>query len=114
MCFSAGFALAAAVEPAVLAPVASQPSVPFPVGAARRRDLVQRGQLLPRRPLHRPGAGVRGRLAGDFAGLPPGNPAGIKKHEHSVLTSADVEKPDHPTDAACAEVIAFLRERLAP
>jgi hypothetical protein len=31
-----------------------------------------------------------------------------------VLTSADVEKPDHPTDAACAEVIAFLRERLAP
>src|SRR5215217_854820 len=38
MCFTGGFALAAAVEPAVLAPVASQPSVPFPIGS-RKEDL---------------------------------------------------------------------------
>jgi hypothetical protein len=41
-----------------------------------------------------------------------GNPHGIGKREHSVLTSADVEKPGHPTNAARAEVTAFLRERL--
>jgi hypothetical protein len=39
MCFTGCFALAAAVEPAVLAPVGSQPSVPFPLGEAQRRDL---------------------------------------------------------------------------
>src|SRR3954471_7074603 len=39
MCFSGGFALAAAVEPAVLAPVGSQPSVPFPVSRSRKHDL---------------------------------------------------------------------------
>src|SRR4051794_32693704 len=39
MCFSGGFALASAVEPAVLAPVASQPSLPMPINAARRRDI---------------------------------------------------------------------------
>ena len=39
MCFTGGFALAAAVEPAVLAPVASQPALPLPLGAARRRDI---------------------------------------------------------------------------
>ena len=43
----------------------------------------------------------------------PGNPHGIGKREHSVLTSADVEKPGHPTHEARAEVTAFLRERLS-
>src|SRR5690349_17219315 len=38
MCFTGGFALATAVEDAVRAPVLSQPSLPFPVSAARRRD----------------------------------------------------------------------------
>src|SRR6201998_3493897 len=37
-CFTGGFALAAAVDDAVLAPVLSQPSVPFPLTAAHRRD----------------------------------------------------------------------------
>ncbi|HEY2501837.1 MAG TPA: dienelactone hydrolase family protein, partial [Mycobacterium sp.] len=37
-CFTGGFALAAAVDDSVLAPVLSQPSVPFPLGGARRRD----------------------------------------------------------------------------
>jgi hypothetical protein len=42
----------------------------------------------------------------------PGNPHGIGKREHSVLTSADVDKPGHPTHAARNEGVAFLRERL--
>ena len=37
-CFTGGFALAAAVDDSVLAPVLSQPSVPFALGAAQRRD----------------------------------------------------------------------------
>ena len=43
----------------------------------------------------------------------PGNPAGIGKNEHMVLTSKDVETPGHPTHEARAQVVAFLRERLA-
>src|SRR3954470_23936910 len=39
MCFSGGFALAAAGEPAVLTSVASQPSLPLPVGSARKHDI---------------------------------------------------------------------------
>ncbi|MCU1449453.1 MAG: putative dienelactone hydrolase, partial [Acidimicrobiales bacterium] len=39
MCFTGGFALAMMVDDIVLAPVLSQPSVPFPVTKAHRRDL---------------------------------------------------------------------------
>src|ERR1700682_81910 len=37
-CFTGGFALAAAVDDAVLAPVLSQPSLPLPLTPAQRRD----------------------------------------------------------------------------
>ena len=37
-CFTGGFALAAAVDDSVLAPVLSQPSMPFPLTGAQRRD----------------------------------------------------------------------------
>ncbi|EUA01502.1 dienelactone hydrolase family protein [Mycobacterium kansasii 824] len=37
-CFTGGFALAAAVDDSVLAPVLSQPSVPLPLTRAQRRD----------------------------------------------------------------------------
>lgn len=36
MCFTGGFALAMAVEPAVLAPVLSQPALPAPITARQR------------------------------------------------------------------------------
>ena len=39
MCFTGGFALAMMVDPAVAAPVVAQPSLPFAVGAQRKRDL---------------------------------------------------------------------------
>jgi dienelactone hydrolase len=39
MCFSGGFALGMMVDDIMLAPVLSQPSLPFPVGSARARDL---------------------------------------------------------------------------
>ena len=37
-CFTGGFALAAAVDDSVLAPVLSQPSLPFPLTPKQRRD----------------------------------------------------------------------------
>jgi dienelactone hydrolase len=137
MCFTGGFALAAAVEPAVLAPVASQPSLPLPVGSSRKRDLGMSD---------REAAAIQQRIRSDglcllglrfsedamspgdrFAALErafgegwraipldssPGNPAGIGKNEHAVLTSADVDQPGHPTNAARGQVTDFLRERL--
>jgi len=39
MCFTGGFALAMMVDDTVLAPVLSQPSLPFPVTRSHRRDL---------------------------------------------------------------------------
>ena len=43
-----------------------------------------------------------------------GNPNGIKKSAHSVLTEHLVDQTGHPTKDALDRVIAFLRERLAP
>lgn len=39
MCFSGGFALAMVTEPAVIAPVLSQPSLPAPISAKRRPSM---------------------------------------------------------------------------
>src|SRR3954464_9665883 len=39
MCFTGGFALAMMADAPVLAPVLSQPSLPFAIGAKRKRDL---------------------------------------------------------------------------
>src|SRR3954470_16621305 len=39
MCFTGGFALAMMADAPVLAPVLSQPSLPFPIGTRRKRDL---------------------------------------------------------------------------
>ena len=39
MCFTGGFALAMATEPSVIAPVMSQPSLPFPVTQRRKRAI---------------------------------------------------------------------------
>jgi dienelactone hydrolase len=128
MCFSGGFALGSAVEPAVLAPVGSQPSVPFPVGAARKRDLgmSEREQAAIAERVRSEGLCLVGlRFSEDvaspadrFTELEKAFGTGWRaiplnsKREHSVLTSADVDKPGHPTNRARAEITAFLRERL--
>ena len=39
MCLTGGFALAMMVDDTVVAPVLSQPSLPFPIGKARKADL---------------------------------------------------------------------------
>jgi dienelactone hydrolase len=137
MCFSGGFALASAVERSVLAPVASQPSLPLPLNAGRRRDIGmsdrERDAISTR--VREDGLCLLGLRFSEDVGSPsdrfrslraafgdgwlpiaissrPGNPDGIGKREHMVLTSKDVETPGHPTNEARAQVVAFLRQRL--
>lgn len=136
MCLTGGFALAMMVDDRMLAPVLSQPSLPFGVTPAQRRDLgVDAGALVRIKQRAAAGACVLGlRFTGDplvprerFERLrdelgdaflaveidsSPGNPHQIPRTAHSVLTRHLVEEPGHPTYAARERVLAFLRERL--
>ena len=42
----------------------------------------------------------------------PGNPWGIPKSAHSVVTNELVDREGHPTKKALDRVLAFFRERL--
>ena len=137
MCFTGGFALATAVEDTVLAPVLSQPSVPLPLGKARRADpglsedelatVVRRTTednlcvmglrfsedgTAPKERF----ATLKARLGDAFEVIEldsaPGNPTGFGKRAHSVLTAEVREQPGHPALAARERVVEFLRDRL--
>ena len=136
MCLTGGFALAMAVEPAVLAPVLSQPALPAPVSARRRASLgLDRADLEAVRERARRGLGVVGlrftqdracpaerfarlrrELDGAFTAIEidssPGNPHGIRQTAHAVLTVDLVDRPGHPTREALDRVLRFLEERL--
>src|SRR5262249_19811219 len=124
MCLTGNFALALMVDPVVMAPVLSQPSLPFPIGRERRAGLHVSDEDLAR---------IKERVAGGckvlgmrFTGDPavPGerfdrlrrelgegfeaieidssrrNPHGIKQTAHSVVTNDLVDEAGHPTRAA--------------
>jgi dienelactone hydrolase len=137
MCFTGGFALAAAVEGAVLASVLSQPGVPFAVGRARAvnaglsstdLDVVaaraERGEVCALGLRFSEDAAVprarfdtlRRRLGDAFEVIEldssPGNAAGFARTAHSVLTGEVRERAGHPALAARERVVDFLRERL--
>ena len=138
MCFTGGFALAAAVDESVLAAVASQPSTPFPVGRARQLDpgmsaaeldaLASRGATGAVCALGLRFSGdasaprarfttLKERLGDAFEVIEldssPGNAGGFSPGAHSVLTGEVRETPGHPALAARERVVQFLRERLA-
>lgn len=138
MCFTGGFALAMMVDDVMLAPVLSQPSLPFPVSKRHRRDLGISPDDLSR-VKERAAAGVpvlglrftgdvaaprerfarlREELGDAFVGVEidssPGNPYGIRKRAHSVLTEDLVDEPGHPTRDALDQVLDFLRRQLLP
>jgi dienelactone hydrolase len=138
MCFTGGFALGMMVDDRMLAPVLSQPSLPFPVGKRRKASVgISAADLARVKERASQGACVLGlRFSADLA-VPPerfdtlrrelgdafiaveidssrGNPHGISKRAHSVLTLDLVDEPGHPTRAALKHVLAFLRERLGP
>jgi len=137
MCLTGGFALAMMVDDTVVAPVLSQPSVPFPLLPSERRDLgISPDDLAVVRRRAADGTCVMGlRFTGD--GLVPaarfarlreelgdrfiaieidssrGNPHGIPRRAHSVLAHDYVDTPGHPTRVALDQVLGFFRERLA-
>lgn len=135
MCFSGGFALAAAADESVLAPVVSQPAMPPPVGAGRSAtglSLVEEVAVSRRGAEGLCALGLRftqdrgvpaerfaafERLLGDGwrafeIDSSPGNPDGIPANAHSVLTDASATVPGHPTYRANELLVDFLRERL--
>ncbi|MFD1723055.1 dienelactone hydrolase family protein [Amnibacterium endophyticum] len=138
MCFTGGFALAAAVDPAVSASVMSQPGVPFPVSRSRRvngglpaLELEEVGRRADRGEVCALGlrfsedgvvprerfATVAARLGDAFEVIEldssAGNAGGFSSSAHSVLTSEVRERPGHPALEARERVVAFLRERLS-
>jgi len=138
MCFTGNFALMLTLEPHVMAPVLSQPSLPFPISRrhARSLHLTDEGLTNLKRRCSDEGLCVLGmRFTGDasspharferlrdelgaaFEGIeipsevvPDAiSPAG----PHSVLTNDLRETPGHPTLEARDRVLAFFHEHLA-
>jgi dienelactone hydrolase len=136
MCFTGGFALAMMVDDVMLAPVLSQPSLPFPVSKRHKRDLgISQADL--DKVKERAASGVelvglrftcdiavpaarferlRQELGDAFVGVEidssPGNAHDIPKRAHSVLTEDLVDEPGHPTHDALQTVLTHLRTRL--
>jgi dienelactone hydrolase len=137
MCFSGGFALAMAVDPHVLAPVLSQPSLPL--GFSRRQrasiDCDPHDLSLVAGRCAREGLSVLGlrfhgdplvpaerfdflreRLGAGFVAveLAPehGHPESPMPRPHSVLTRDLIDDPGEPTRVALDQVLSLLRARL--
>ena len=136
-CFTGGFALAAAVDDSVLAPVLSQPSVPLPLTAAQRRDpgvsedelkIVERraadeglcamGLRFSRDPMA-PAERfqtLKDRLGDAFEVIEldsgPGNQGGFGRMAHSVLTLEVREQDGQAAYEARKRVVEFLTSRL--
>ena len=137
-CFSGGFALAAAVDDSVLAPVMSQPSLPMPLTPRQRADSgVTDAELkiIEKRAADEGLCALGLRFSGDplvpaerFRTLKDrlgnafevieldsskGNPAGFGRMAHSVLTLEVRETPGNPAYEARKRVVEFLKERLS-
>jgi len=137
MCFTGGFALAMAADERLLAPVLSQPSLPFgltkrgrrsidcspeDLAAVERRCAAEGLQVLGLRftgdravPKER-FEFLRERLGDAFVAVEidssKGNPHGIPKMAHSVVTEHLVDEPGHPTRDALDQVLDLFRRKL--
>lgn len=138
MCFTGGFALAAAVDESVLASVVSQPGMPLPIGRSRRIDPTMSSAEFDR-VAERASAGevcALGLRFSEDAGVPrerfdtikkklgdsfeiiqidssKGNTDGYATSAHSVLTGEVRASPPNQAFAARERVVTFLRERLS-
>ncbi|NRA00029.1 MAG: dienelactone hydrolase family protein [Myxococcales bacterium] len=136
MCLTGNFALALMVDSSVMAPVLSQPSLPFPVSASHRRALhlsdadlgvvkqrvAQGCSVLGLRFSHDPMCPadrferLREELGNGFEGIDvdssPGNPLDIPRTAHSVVTADLVDEAGHPTREALDRVLGLFREKL--
>ena len=137
MCFTGGFALAMAVDDRLLAPVLSQPSLPFGLTKKHRNsiDCSPADLAVVKQRCADDGLTVLGlRFTGDrmvsddrFAFLrrelgaafvavdidsSKGNTAGNPGMAHSVVTEHLVDEPGHPTRVAVDQVLDLFRTRL--
>ena len=136
MCFTGGFALGMMVDDRMRAPVLSQPSLPFGLGSKRKRAIgISDADLERVKSRVADGACVMGlRFTADRAvpeerfqtlkdalgngfiaveiNSEPGNPHGISKTAHSVLTRDFVDEEGHPTRDALERVLTLFREQL--
>jgi dienelactone hydrolase len=137
MCFTGGFALAMAVDPAVIAPVMSQPSLPLGLTGNHRGaidchpdDLAMIARRCEREQLTILGLRFRGdplvpderfellrrRLGDGFVAIEleqsDGHPGGPLLRRHSVLTADLVDEPGEPTRVALERVLDLLRAKL--
>ena len=134
MCYTGGFGLAMAVDDSVIAPVLSQPSLPFPVTKPRRSDIQispsEWSTLQGREDLCVIGLRFTGdravpaerfkllreKLGDRFISVEldssKGNPYGHPANAHSVLTEHLDDRPGTPTRDALDKVLDFFRERL--
>lgn len=136
-CFTGGFALAAAVDESVLAPVMSQPSLPLPLTPKQRRDpglSEAELRIIERRAADdglcamglrfsedamSPGerfTTLKARLGDAFEVIEidskKGNAHGIGRAAHSVLTDQVREIEGHPAFEARKRVVEFLKAQL--
>jgi dienelactone hydrolase len=134
MCFTGNFALSLMLEPAVRAPVLSQPSLPlFHKGGMHiapdelaqvkarmeREDLTVLAYRFAGDPFCRAErfAAYEQALGDRFVGrvLPDAcaNPEGLKRmRAHSVVTAHLIDREGEPTRAALDEILGFFRTRL--
>jgi dienelactone hydrolase len=138
MCLTGNFALAMMLDSPTLAPVLSQPSLPFPVSKAAKSALHASPKEIAaaHEKIDSQGARILGlrfhgdpacpaerfrRLREEFGDafeaieLDPkhANPAGPKP-PHSVVTNHLIDKEGEPTRAALDRVLSFFKEQLAP
>ncbi len=137
MCLTGNFALSLMVDPVVMAPVLSQPSLPAGITPAARRDLhVSDAELaIIKQRIAEEDIKVLGlrftwdilcpkarfthlkeELGDGFEAIEidssPFNAHHIPVYAHSVLTKDLVDKAGHPTQQALHRTLAFFEERL--
>ncbi len=136
MCLTGGFGLAMMLDDTVVAPVLSQPALPFPVGPGRKASVGLSDEELARVAV-RAAAGcpvlglrftgdpavpderfatLRAALGDNFIGVEITSPDpanNIGRIAHSVLTEDLQDEPGHPTHDALNQVVSFLVDRLA-
>ena len=133
MCFTGNFALSMMLEPAMLAPVLSQPSLPMTDAAAMHIAPDELAAVKAR--MQKEDLTVLAyRFAGDsfckaerfaayekalgdrFVGrvLPDSsaNPNALMKNPHSVVTAHLIDRAGEPTRAAVDEILGFFKLRL--
>lgn len=137
MCLTGNFALSLMVDPWVMAPVLSQPSLPFTISPSHKAALhVSDADLaiIKRRVANEEVAvlglrfthdwmcppekfdSLRRELGSGFEGIEidsgPGNAHGITRMAHSVVTNDLVDDVGHPTREALERVMAFFENQL--